>query len=253
MHWDCTAKIARVPHPCALCKGGRRCCRRCVICGGGVIKPVRCIHSRLPPLQRTQERDTRCGGDARQIEGRAIRPIGSEKSSFRPTGHRLKNNKVSSQKKANMARARKRCGQDPPFVGLSPALICLIFLTRIIFPTAKHVPLPIRNNGSGVLPGSVYPAKMRPPSIPSSMNRIVDFFTRKLLLRTHAARNRGTGAPSLRSLQEPALNLPKGWAAMLPTRFLFVLHYPLCIASSYPPFAKYAKHGASSAMVASAV
>jgi hypothetical protein len=29
------------------------------------------------------------------------------------------------------------------------------------------------------------------------------------------------GAPSLRSLQVPALSLPKGWVAMLPTQLLF--------------------------------
>jgi hypothetical protein len=35
------------------------------------------------------------------------------------------------------------------------------------------------------------------------------------------------GAPSLRFLQEPALSLPKGWAAMLLIRLLSVLHCPL--------------------------
>ena len=42
------------------------------------------------------------------------------------------------------------------------------------------------------------------------------------------------GAPSLRFLQ--------GWAAMLPAQRLSVLHHPLCMPSSYPPFA-YAKDG----------
>jgi len=133
---------------------------------------------RHPPLHKTQGRGTH------SLELR-INP--AEGWVTRPIGHRLKNKKLSSQKIANMAKARKRCSQGPPSAGLFPALICLIFLTRRIFPTAKHVPLPTRNTGSGVLPGSVYPAKTMPPSIPSSMNRIVDFFTRKLLLRTHAA------------------------------------------------------------------
>ena len=43
------------------------------------------------------------------------------------------------------------------------------------------------------------------------------------------------GAPSLRFLQESALRLPKGWAAMLPAQLLSVLHRPLCMPSSYPP------------------
>jgi hypothetical protein len=38
------------------------------------------------------------------------------------------------------------------------------------------------------------------------------------------------GAPSLRFLQ--------GWASMLPAQLLSVLHYSLCMPSSYPPFAK---------------
>ena len=54
-------------------------------------------------------------------------------------------------------------------------------------------------------------------------------------------------------LQEPALSLPKGWAAMLPAQLLSVLHYPLWMPSSYQPFAKYAKDGAPVAAVASAV
>ena len=36
----------------------------------------------------------------------------------------------------------------------------------------------------------------------------------------------------------------RGWAAMLPAQLLSVLHYPLCMPSSYPPFAKCAKDGA---------
>jgi hypothetical protein len=51
------------------------------------------------------------------------------------------------------------------------------------------------------------------------------------------------GAPSLRFLQ--------GWA-MLPAQLLSVLHQPLCMPSSYPPFA-YAKDGAPASVVASAV
>jgi hypothetical protein len=39
---------------------------------------------------------------------------------------------------------------------------------------------------------------------------------------------------------------------MLPAQLLSVLHYPLCLPSSYPPFAKYAKDGAPAAVVASA-
>ena len=35
----------------------------------------------------------------------------------------------------------------------------------------------------------------------------------------------------------------QGWAAMLPAQLLSVLHRPLCMPSSYPPFA-YAKDGA---------
>ena len=42
------------------------------------------------------------------------------------------------------------------------------------------------------------------------------------------------GAPSLRFLQEPALSLSKGWAAM-PAQLLSALHYPLCMPPSYPP------------------
>ena len=38
----------------------------------------------------------------------------------------------------------------------------------------------------------------------------------------------------MRFLQEPALSLPKGWAAMLPAQPLSVLHGPLCMPSSYP-------------------
>jgi len=30
---------------------------------------------------------------------------------------------------------------------------------------------------------------------------------------------------------------------MLPAQLLSVLHYPFCMPSSYPPFAKYAKDG----------
>lgn len=45
----------------------------------------------------------------------------------------------------------------------------------------------------------------------------------------------------MRFLQEPALSLPKGWAAMLPAQLLSVLHYPLWMPSLSPPFAKYAK------------
>ena len=52
------------------------------------------------------------------------------------------------------------------------------------------------------------------------------------------------GAPSLRFLQ--------GWVAMLAAQLLSVLHYPLCMPSSCPPFAKYAKDGAPAAVVASA-
>src|SRR5438045_3412135 len=37
------------------------------------------------------------------------------------------------------------------------------------------------------------------------------------------------GAPSLRFLQV--------WVAMLPAQLLSVLHHPLCMPSSYPPFA----------------
>jgi hypothetical protein len=43
------------------------------------------------------------------------------------------------------------------------------------------------------------------------------------------------GCPSLRFLQEPALSLQKGWAAMLPEQLLSVLHYPLWMPSPYPP------------------
>ena len=46
-------------------------------------------------------------------------------------------------------------------------------------------------------------------------------------------------APSLRPLQEPALSLSKGWAAMLPAQLFSVLHHPLRMPSSYPPFAEY--------------
>jgi hypothetical protein len=60
------------------------------------------------------------------------------------------------------------------------------------------------------------------------------------------------GAPSLRFLQEPVLSLPKGWAAMLPAQRLSALDHPLCMPSSYPPFA-YAKDGAPADVVASAV
>ncbi len=34
----------------------------------------------------------------------------------------------------------------------------------------------------------------------------------------------------------------QGWVAMLPAQLLSVLHHPLCMPSSYPPFA-YAKDG----------
>jgi hypothetical protein len=44
------------------------------------------------------------------------------------------------------------------------------------------------------------------------------------------------GAPSLRFLQ--------GWAAMLRTQLLSVPQHRLCMPSSYPPFAEYAKDGA---------
>ena len=71
------------------------------------------------------------------------------------------------------------CGQGPFFAGVSPALSCLIFLARRMFPTTKHAPLAKRNTGSGVLPGSVYPVTTIPASIPSSMNTIVDLFNEK--------------------------------------------------------------------------
>jgi hypothetical protein len=58
----------RVPHPCGFCKGGRRCCLRYVMCCGGAIKPTRCMHSRLPPLQSTQERGTHRVADVGEIK-----------------------------------------------------------------------------------------------------------------------------------------------------------------------------------------
>ena len=100
-----------------------------------------------------------------------------------------KTRKLNSQKIANMARARKMCGQGPFFAGVSPALSCLIFLARRMFPTTKHAPLAKRNTGSGVLPGSVYPVTAIPASIPSSMNTIVDLFNEKHPLRTLASEN----------------------------------------------------------------
>jgi hypothetical protein len=51
----------------------------------------------------------------------------------------------------------------------------------------------------------------------------------------------------------PSLRFLQGWAVMLPTQLMSVLHYPLCMPSSYPPFAKCAKDGAPVAVVASAV
>jgi len=50
-------------------------------------------------------------------------------------------------------------------------------------------------------------------------------------------------------LQEPALTLSKGWAAMLRAQLLSVLHCPLWMPSSYPSFA-YAKDGAHASVVA---
>jgi hypothetical protein len=43
------------------------------------------------------------------------------------------------------------------------------------------------------------------------------------------------GVPSLRFLQR--------WAAMLPAQLLSVLHRPLCMPSSYPPFSPTRKTG----------
>jgi len=51
--------------------------------------------------------------------------------------------------------------------------------------------------------------------------------------------SRAEGVPALRYLQ--------GWAAMLPAQLLSVLHYPLWMPSSHPPFAKYAKNVAPAA------
>jgi energy-coupling factor transporter ATP-binding protein EcfA2 len=39
----------------------------------------------------------------------------------------------------------------------------------------------------------------------------------------------------------PILAFVQGWVTMLPAQLLSVLHYPLCMPSLYPPFAKYAK------------
>jgi hypothetical protein len=46
------------------------CDAACAICFvvGGVIKPTRCVHSRLPPLRRTQERGTRRVADYGKIK-----------------------------------------------------------------------------------------------------------------------------------------------------------------------------------------
>jgi TIR domain len=48
--------------------------------------------------------------------------------------------------------------------------------------------------------------------------------------------------PILAFFARACLSLSKGWAAMLPAQLLSVLHHPLCMPSSYPPFA-YAKGG----------
>ena len=46
-----------------------------VICSDGVTKPIGRGHSRLPPLQRTQERGTHRAADAHEINGLGHPPI----------------------------------------------------------------------------------------------------------------------------------------------------------------------------------
>jgi hypothetical protein len=64
---------------------------------------------------------------------------------------------------------------------------------------------------------------------------------------------RAEGALSLRFLQEPALSGAEGVGGDAAGATLVRSPYPLCMPSSYPPFAEYAKDGAPAAVKASAV
>src|SRR5882672_2606898 len=59
-------------------------------------------------------------------------------------------------------------------------------------------------------------------------------------LDSHCISRFTAGGPSLHCTipteSAPSLRFLQGWAAMLPAQLLSVLHRPLCMPSSYPPF-----------------
>src|SRR6266478_6674322 len=54
--------------------------------------------------------------------------------------------------------------------------------------------------------------------------------------RVNGQRGRGGVCCWLPTESAPSLRFLQGWAAMLPAQLLSVLHRPLCMPSSYPPF-----------------